>query len=177
VGAGIGHDEIIAPEYEPHLRHPETPSRGAATLLIVRILQQVQADTREAMKAGKRDKVGALRMVANTLQQEAKSGQGDEVGALRRERKRRLEAAEAYRDGGSADRAATEEAEAELIAGYLPAELPDEELGELVAAAVEEAGAEGPGDMGKVMGVVMPRVDGRADGKRVSAAVRERLGA
>ncbi len=144
---------------------------------MVSILEQVQADTREAMKAGERDKVGALRMVANALQQEAKSGKDDEVGALRRERKRRLEAAAAYRDSGSTDRAATEEAEAELIAGYLPAELPNDELGELVAAAIEEAGAEGPGDMGKVMGVVMPRVDGRADGKRVSAAVRERLGA
>jgi uncharacterized protein len=129
------------------------------------------------MKAGERGRVGALRMVANALQQEAKSGRGDEVGALRRERKRRLEAAQAYRDGGSVDRAVTEESEAELIAGYLPPELPDEELDELVAAAVEEAGAAGPGDMGKVMGVVMSRVDGRADGKRVSTAVRERLGA
>jgi uncharacterized protein len=145
--------------------------------VVVSILEQVQADTREAMKAGERDRVGALRMVANALQQEAKVGRGDEVGALRRERKRRLEAAQAYRDGGSVDRAVTEESEAELIAGYLPPELPDEELDELVAAAVEEAGAAGPGDMGKVMGVVMSRVDGRADGKRVSAAVRERLGA
>lgn len=145
--------------------------------MVVSILEQVQADTREAMKAGERDRVGALRMVANALQQEAKVGRGDEVGALRRERKRRLEAAQAYRDGGSVDRAVTEESEAELIAGYLPPELPDEELDELVAAAVEEAGAAGPGDMGKVMGVVMSRVDGRADGKRVSAAVRERLGA
>jgi uncharacterized protein len=143
----------------------------------VSILEQVQADTREAMKAGERNTVGALRMVANALQQETKSGKGDEVGALRRERKRRLEAAEAYRDGGSADRAATEEGEAELISRYLPAELPDEELDALVADAVEESGAEGPGDIGKVMGVVMPRVDGRADGKRVNAAVRERLGA
>jgi uncharacterized protein len=145
--------------------------------VVVSILEQVQADTREAMKAGERDRVGALRMVANALQQEAKSGKGDEVGALRRERKRRLEAAQAYRDGGSVERAATEETEAELIAGYLPPELPDEELDVLVAAAIEEAGAEGPGDMGKVMGMVMSRVDGRADGKRVSAAVRERLGA
>jgi uncharacterized protein len=145
--------------------------------VVVSILEQVQADTREAMKAGERDRVGALRMVANALQQEAKVGRGDEVGALRRERKRRLEAAQAYRDGGSVDRAVTEESEAELIAGYLPPELPDEELDELVAAAVEEAGAAGPGDMGKVMGVVMSRVDGRADGKRVSAAVRERLDA
>ena len=61
--------------------------------------------------------------------------------------------------------------------GYLPAELSDDELAGLVAGAVEESGAEGVGDIGKVMGVVMPQVDGRADGKRVSDAVRERLGA
>lgn len=141
------------------------------------ILDRVQADTRDAMKAGDRDRVGALRMLANALQQEAKGGGEDEIGVLRRERKRRVEAAEAYRDGGSVDRAEAEEAEAQLIESYLPAELSDEELGELVAEAIEEVGAEGPGDMGKAMGAAMPKVDGRADGKRVSEAVRERLGA
>jgi uncharacterized protein YqeY len=139
------------------------------------ILERVQADTRDAMKAGERDRVGALRMIASALQQDAKEGQGDEVAVLRRERKRRLEAASAFRDGGGDERAAGEEAEAELIGAYLPAELGDEELGELVDAAVAEAGVSDPKDMGKVMGVVMPKVGGRADGKRVSAAVRERL--
>jgi uncharacterized protein YqeY len=142
----------------------------------VSILEQVKVDTAAAMKAGERERVSALRMLSNALQQEAKSGGDDEIGVLRRERKRRLEAAEAYRDGGSADRAEAEEAEAELIETYLPAEMSDEELGELVGTAVEESGAEGPQDMGKVMGLVMPKVDGRADGKRVSSAVRERLG-
>jgi uncharacterized protein len=127
------------------------------------------------MKAGERERVSALRLVADALQKDAKEGGDDEVAVLRRERKRRLEAADAYRDGGNDDRAASEQAEAELISAYLPAELSDEELGELVASAVEEAGAAGPQDMGKVMGAVMPKVDGRADGKRVSAAVRERL--
>jgi len=130
-----------------------------------------------AMKAGERDKVGALRMIANALQQEAKAGDADDVAVLRRERKRRLEAAEAYRDGGSVERADAEEAEARLIETYLPAEISDDELGQLVADAVAQSGAEGPQDMGKVMGAVMPKVDGRADGKRVSNAVRERLGA
>jgi uncharacterized protein len=139
------------------------------------ILERVQADTREAMKAGERDRVGALRLVTNALQQEAKEGKDDEVAVLRRERKRRLEAASAYRDGGSEDRAAAEEGEAELIQAYLPAELPDDQLAKLVDEAIEEAGASGPQEMGKVMGVVMPKVDGRADGKRVSAAVRSRL--
>lgn len=128
------------------------------------------------MKAGERERVGALRMIASALQQDAKEGKGDEVAVLRRERKRRLEAASAYREGGGDDRAATEESEAELIDAYLPAELSDDELAELVDAAVAESGASEPQDMGKVMGIVMPKVDGRADGKRVSAAVRARLG-
>jgi uncharacterized protein len=139
------------------------------------ILDRVQADTREAMKAGERDRVSALRLVADALQKDLKEGGEDEVAVLRRERKRRLEAADAYRDGGSDDRAASEEAEAAIIEAYLPAELSDQDLDELVGAAIEETGAKGPQDMGKVMGAVMPRVDGRADGGRVSAAVKERL--
>jgi uncharacterized protein YqeY len=140
------------------------------------ILERVQADTRTAMKAGERERVGALRMLASALQQEAKEGKGDEVAVLRRERKRRLEAAEAYREGGSPDRAANEEAEAEVISDYLPAELSDAELAEIVDAAIAESGAQGPAEMGKAMGAAMPKVDGRADGKRVSAMVREKLG-
>jgi uncharacterized protein len=142
----------------------------------VDILERVQVDTRAAMKAGDRDRVAALRFLANALQQEAKLGGDDEVGVLQRERKKRLEAAEAFRKGGSEDRAAAEEAESELIEGYLPEQLSDEELGEMVNAAIEEAGASEAREMGKVMSLVMPRVQGRADGKRVSGAVRERLG-
>jgi uncharacterized protein YqeY len=141
------------------------------------ILERVQADTRDAMKAGERERVGALRMVANALQQDAKLGDGDEVAVLQRERKKRLEAAEAFREGGRAESAEAEEAEARAIEAYLPEQLSDEELAELVAAAVEEAGAQSPKEMGNVMSIVMPKVEGRADGKRVSQAVRERLGA
>jgi uncharacterized protein len=141
------------------------------------ILERVQADTREAMKAGERERVGALRMLANALQQDAKLGDGDEVAVLQSERKKRLEAAEAFRDGGRPDAAESEEAEARTIEDYLPEQLSDDELSEIVGAAVEESGAEGPKEMGKVMSIVMPKVGGRADGKRVSEAVRERLGA
>ena len=102
-------------------------------------------------------------------------GKGDEVAVLQRERKKRLEAAEAYEGAGRAEQAA-EEAEAELIEGYLPEQLSDEELAELVGAAVEETGATEPKEMGNVMKALMPKVGGRADGKRVSAAVREKLG-
>jgi uncharacterized protein len=139
-------------------------------------LERIQADTRAAMKAGERDRVGALRLITDALQKELKEGGDDEVAVLRRERKRRLEAAEAYRAGGDEDRAAAEDAEAELISSYLPAELSDEELAALVDEAVSESGASGMQDMGKAMGAAMGKVAGRADGKRVSAAVKERLG-
>jgi uncharacterized protein YqeY len=141
----------------------------------VAILEQIQADTREAMKAGERERVSALRMVADALQKDRKDGGDDEIAVLRRERKRRLEAADAYREGGSDERAASEEAEAREIERYLPAEMSDDELAAAVDAAIAEAGASGPADMGKVMGAVMPKVGGRADGKRVNAMVREKL--
>lgn len=140
------------------------------------ILEQVQEDVKTAMKAGQKDTVGRLRMIVNALQQEGKEGMGDEVAALQRERKRRLDAAEALREGGRTDAAGAEEAEAELIEGYLPAQLSDEELGELVATAVQQTGASEPKDMGNVMKALMPKVGGRADGKRVSSVVRESLG-
>lgn len=127
------------------------------------------------MKAGERERVGALRLIADALQKDAKSGGSDEVVVLRRERKRRVEAAEAYRGGGDDRRAAAEEAEAELISGYLPAELSDSELAAIVDRVIASSDAGGPQDMGKVMGPVMGSVAGRADGKRVSAVVRERL--
>ena len=141
------------------------------------ILERVQADTRDAMKAGERDRVAALRLIADALQKDMKEGGEDEIAVLRRERKRRLEAADAYSGGGSDDRAAAERAEAELIEAYLPAELSDAELGELVDAAIAESGASGPQEMGRAMGVAMGKVAGRADGKLVSAMVKERLAA
>lgn len=141
------------------------------------ILEQVQDDVKTAMKAGEKQTVGRLRMIVNALQQEAKEGSDDEVTALQRERKRRLDAAEALREGGRDDAAGAEEDEAKLIEGYLPEQLSDDELSELVAGAVEETGASEARDMGSVMKALMPKVAGRADGKRVSQAVRDKLGA
>jgi uncharacterized protein len=138
-------------------------------------LERIQADTRAAMKAGERDRVGALRLIADALQKDLKEGGGDEVAVLRRERKRRLEAAEAYRNGGDEGRAAAEDAEAELITAYLPVELSDEELAAIADEAIAESGASGMQEMGKAMGVAMGKVGGRADGKRVSTVIRERL--
>jgi uncharacterized protein len=139
------------------------------------VLEQVQSDVRDALKAGERQRVHALRLVASELQKAAKENGAEEVEVLQRERKRRLEAAEAYRDGGRPELAEAEEREADIIASYLPAQLSDEELGAIVGDAVAESGASSAKEMGKVMGLVMPRVKGRADGKRVSAAVKERL--
>jgi uncharacterized protein len=141
------------------------------------VLEQVQADVRTAMKAGDRERAGALRMVVDSLQQDAKLGKGDEVAVLQRERKKRLEAAEAYAEAGRGEQAAAERGEAELIEAYLPQQLSEEELAELVDAAVAETGASEQKQMGQVMSALMPKLGGRADGKRVSAAVRERLGA
>ncbi len=111
------------------------------------------------------------------MQKAAKDGGDDELAVLRRERKRRLEAAAQFRDADRPELAEQEEREAELIAGYLPAELSDEELDAVVAAAVSETGASEPKDMGQVMKLVMARTGGRADGKRASARVREALAA
>ena len=117
------------------------------------ILEQVQEDVRTAMKAGDRERVAALRMVVDSLQQDAKLGEGDEVAVLQRERKKRLEAAEAFRDGGSEERAAVEEGEAKLIEGYLPEQLSDEELARAGRRRDrgdrrQRAEADGPGDVG-----------------------------
>jgi uncharacterized protein len=138
------------------------------------VTEQIKADLATAMKAGEKDRVGALRLVLSELQKADKEGDGDELAVLRRERKRRLDAAEQFR-GGRDELAQAEEHEAELIAGYLPAELGDDELDSLVAEAIAESGASTPQDMGMVMSVAMPKVGGRADGKRVSARVREAL--
>ncbi|HEX5990185.1 MAG TPA: GatB/YqeY domain-containing protein [Solirubrobacterales bacterium] len=141
------------------------------------VLEQVQDDVKTAMKARDRERASALRLIVDVLQQDAKLGKGDEVAVLQRERKKRVEAAEAYEQAGRAEQAASERFEAELIEAYLPQQLSDEELAELVEAAIAETGASEQKQMGQVMSALMPKVGGRADGKRVSAAVRQKLGA
>jgi uncharacterized protein YqeY len=140
------------------------------------ILDTVKRDLQDAMRAGEKPRVGALRLVLSELQKASKEGSTDELAVLRRERKRRLEAARAYREAGREDLAGGEEAEATLIGDYLPPELSDEELGEIVERAVRESGAETVRDMGRAMGSAMAAVDGRADGARVSGLVKAALG-
>jgi uncharacterized protein len=137
--------------------------------------EQVRADMTSAMKAGDKPLVGALRLVLSELQKAAKDGSDDEQAVLRRERKRRLEAATQFRDGGRPELAQQEESEAKLIERYLPAELSDEALETIISDAIAETGASEPRDMGAVMKVVMAKSQGRADGKTASARVREAL--
>jgi uncharacterized protein len=141
----------------------------------VSVLEQVQHDVKDAMKAREKERVHALRLIASELQKAEKDQSGDEVQVLQRERKRRLEAAEAYRDGGRDQQAESEEREAEIIASYMPEQLSDERLEAIVGDVVAESGASSPKEMGRVMALVMPKVKGQADGKRVSAAVKGKL--
>jgi uncharacterized protein YqeY len=143
----------------------------------VDLTDQLRTDVNAALKAGDRQRAAALRMVLSELQKATKEGSADEVAVLRRERKRRLEAAEQFRAAGRVELAEQEQSEAGLIEAYLPAELDDAELQSMVSAAIAQTGASGPRDMGQVMKVVMARAAGRVDGKRVSARVREALGA
>ena len=141
----------------------------------MQIAERIKSDVASAMKAGERDRVTALRLVLSELQKAEKDGDTDELAVLRRERKRRREAAEAYRGAAREDLAEGEDREAQIIETYLPAELSDAELDGLIQAAVVETGAESQRDMGKVIKHVMAAAGGRADGRRVSTKVKEVL--
>jgi uncharacterized protein len=146
--------------------------------------QKLRADLTTSMKARDVVRTRTIRMALTAITNEEVAGAAarelsdDEVvRVLTREARKRREAAEAFDAGGRSDRADAERAEAEVIAGYLPAQLTDDELASLVAAAIGETGAAGPRAMGQVMKAVTPRVAGRADGARVATEVRRQLGA
>ena len=146
------------------------------------LTEQVQTELRDAMKSGQRERLDALRLIYSALQKAEKDapGQfGDEqaTAVLRRERKQRLEAAEAYDKAGQEDRAARERADVPVIDEFLPAPLSEQELVALVDAAIADTGAETMKDMGRVRGLVTERSGGRADGRVASALVRDRLSA
>jgi uncharacterized protein len=145
---------------------------------------QLRADLTTAMKARDDTRTRTLRMALTAISTEEVSGSTaheltDEqvIRILTREAKRRREAAAAFAEAGRANQAAAEEAEEEVLTGYLPAQLNDVELADLVAAAIAETGASGPAGIGPVMKIVTPQVAGRADGSRVAAVVRSQLGA
>lgn len=142
--------------------------------------ETIDADLKAAMKAGDKLRVSTLRMVSSELSN-ARIEKGEDldeeevVAVLARARKQRLESEEQYRDGGREDLAEKEAAEATIIQEYLPEPIPEEELDELIDAAIAETGATSVKDMGAVMGRVMPDVRGRAEGSEVSRRVKERL--
>jgi len=146
---------------------------------------RLRADLTAAMKARDELRSSTLRMVlaaitnAEVAGKEARELSDDDIiGVLSTEAKRRREAATAFEEGGRAEMAAKEAAEGEVIAEYLPAQLSEQEIADLVSAAIARTGAAGEGmrAMGKVMGVVTPQVKGRADGGAVAAEVRRQLG-
>ncbi len=146
--------------------------------------ERLRADLNEAMRARDQVRLRTLRLALTSITNEEVAGASareltdDEiVRVLTREARRRREAAEAFSAAGRADQAAAERAEGDVLAAYLPAQLSDEELAALVAAAIDETGAAGMSAMGQVMKTVTPRVAGRADGARVAAEVRRRLSA
>ena len=145
---------------------------------------RLRADLNTAMRARDQVRMRTLRMVLTSITNEEVAGSAardltdDEiVRVLIREARKRKEAAEAFSAAGRDDRAAAERAEGDVLAGYLPAQLSDDELAALVDAAIAETGASGMASMGLVMRTVTPRIAGRADGARVAAEVRRRLSA
>lgn len=144
--------------------------------------ERLRADLTTAMKARDELRSSTLRMLLTAVKNEEVSGKAARelddaqvVTVLTREGKKRREAAEAFADGNRPDRAERERAEGEVIAEYLPAQLGDDELRDMVAAAIAESGASGPAAMGQVMKAVTPRTAGRAEGGRVAAEVRRQL--
>ena len=144
--------------------------------------ERLRTDLNAAMRARDQVRLRTLRLALTSITNEEVSGDAarelsDEeiLKVLTREAKKRREAAEAFESAGRADQAAAERAEGDVLAGYLPAQLTDEELTGLVSAAIAETGAAGMPGMGKVMKVVTPQVTGRADGARVAAEVRRQL--
>jgi hypothetical protein len=146
--------------------------------------ERLRADLTDAMRSRDQVRLRTLRMALTSITNEEVSGSAvhelsdeDIVKVLAREAKKRREAAEAYTAAGRADQAEAERAEGEVLAGYLPAQLSDDDLAAVVTEAIAETGASGMPGLGKVMKAVTPRVAGRADGGRVAAEVRRQLSA
>ena len=143
-------------------------------------IETIEGELREAMKARDADRRDALRLILNALKNSEKElqrplSEDEELQVLQRERKRRVEAAEAFRAGGREEQAEDEEYELEVLEEFMPSPLTEEEIEEIVDDAIAEVGATSIADLGRVMADVMPQVAGRADGSAVSQIVREKL--
>ena len=144
--------------------------------------EKLQNDLTEAMRARDEVRSSTIRMVLTAIKNEEVSGKeardlsdAEVITVLSREAKKRREAAEAFEQAGAADRAANEKAEGVIIAEYLPAQLSESEIKEMIAAAIAESGATGPQQMGQVMKLIQPKIAGRADGGVVSSLVKVAL--
>ena len=144
--------------------------------------EKLQNDLTEAMRARDEVRSSTIRMVLTAIKNEEVSGKeardlsdAEVITVLSREAKKRREAAEAFEQAGAADRAANEKAEGVIIAEYLPAQLSESEIKEIIAAAITESGATGPQQMGQVMKLIQPKIAGRADGGIVSSLVKAAL--
>jgi uncharacterized protein YqeY len=142
--------------------------------------EQIQEDTKSAMKQRDRTRVAALRMLGAALKNaEIEAGrpltEQEEQTILRRQLKQRDESAEAFRKAGREEQAASESAEAEIVRTYLPTPLSQTELEQIVDRAIDQTGAEGMRDMGAVMALAMDLSEGRAEGRALSALARARL--
>jgi uncharacterized protein len=149
---------------------------------VAELKERLRADLNAAMRARDQVRMRTLRMALTSITNEEVAGASardlsDEevVKVLTREARKRREAAEAFGAAGRDEQAAAERAEGKVLADYLPAQLSDDELAELVSSAIAETGASGMQGMGQVMKMLTPRVAGRADGARVAAEVRRRL--
>jgi uncharacterized protein len=144
------------------------------------LIEKIEGDLKEAMRARDELRTGTLRLTLAALRSSEKElgrplKDDEELQVLQRERKRRTEAAEAFRDAGRAEQASQEERELEVIEEFMPEPLAEEELERIVDDAIAETGATSLRDLGRVMADVMPQVAGRADGSTVSQLVREKL--
>src|SRR5215212_791537 len=144
------------------------------------LIKEIEGDLTDAMRAGETERRDALRLILNALRSAEKELQrplkeDEELQVLQRERKRRLEAAEAFRAGGREEQAVKEEQELGVLEEFMPAPLSEDELEEIIDDAIAEVGATSMRDLGRVMADVMPQVSGRADGSVVSQLVREKL--
>jgi uncharacterized protein len=143
-------------------------------------IETIEGELREAMKARDAERRDALRLILNALKGSEKElqrplSEDEELQVLQRERKRRVEAAEAFRAGGREEQAASEERELAVLEEFMPSQLSEEEIEEIVDDAIAEVGATSMAQLGRVMADVMPQVAGRADGSVVSQIVREKL--
>ncbi len=144
------------------------------------LASKLQKDIITAMKAKDKDRLGVLRMVQAAVKQveideRRDLADADVVKIVSSYARKVKDQIKSYGEGGRQDLCSAAEAELKIVSEYLPAEMSDEDLEKIVRAAVEEAGASGPQDMGKVMKLVMPKTAGRADGGKVSALVKKVL--